>query len=79
MNASGLLAPEPTWKDTPSTWRPSRAAAASNESTSSASAPYLLPNWHRANLHQLSVDGLDSIVVECGCLSGGIAEDCPLS
>ncbi len=52
VKASGLVAPEPTWKETPLTHRPSRLAAASSGATSSASAPYLLPSWQRADLRR---------------------------
>jgi len=41
--ACGLVAPLPTWKQTPATSRPRRRAASSRPSASPGSAPYLLP------------------------------------
>mmetsp|Transcript_13277 Transcript_13277/g.32264 ORF Transcript_13277/g.32264 Transcript_13277/m.32264 type:complete len:269 (+) Transcript_13277:926-1732(+) len=42
--ASGDMEPEPTWKDTPATLRPSTLATSSSRGTDFMPAPYLLPN-----------------------------------
>mmetsp|Transcript_4529 Transcript_4529/g.16079 ORF Transcript_4529/g.16079 Transcript_4529/m.16079 type:complete len:298 (-) Transcript_4529:2410-3303(-) len=48
-NASGFVAPEPTWNDTPFTLTPSLFAASRSTLTSAGSAPYLFPSTHRAS------------------------------
>lgn len=48
LKAGAWVAPEPTWKATPSTATPSARAASSSGSHSCASAPYLFPSWQRA-------------------------------
>mmetsp|Transcript_2157 Transcript_2157/g.9806 ORF Transcript_2157/g.9806 Transcript_2157/m.9806 type:complete len:225 (+) Transcript_2157:642-1316(+) len=48
-NALGLVAPDPTWKATPSTLTPRCFAAVSRGSISVGSAPYLLPRTHLAS------------------------------